>query len=131
MAYGERDTDSISLDENGNRLITVPRNGLFLTSDEPWPLQFMKRRFEAYRMDSTDQDAVPVNWIFADELSDLNRDSTLRASYDLNALYLIPWGYNQIARSSLHERIDRRVSGNVEFFRIDTLKNLIQWRIGQ
>lgn len=127
VAYGESETAPIPVDAQGNRLIKVPSNRLFVNSDEARPLQFAKKLFEFFQMGSTDQDAVPVNYINYHDLYVLERDSNLWADYDMDSLYVLPLGYNQMARSSLHERIDRRVSGNVEFFRINTLRNLILW----
>lgn len=123
VAYNEKKGIRIPSDELGNRVIKIPSTGLFKASDKERSIQYLKNRFEFYQLNKRD---APTRLFNSYDLYLMRKDSSLAANYDLNDLIVLPLGYNQIGRPTLNERLKENLTGNVEFFEVNTLKELLQ-----
>jgi len=112
---------------NDIRIIEIPDNGFLETQFRETPVDYIEGKMAfVYRDDILLERCRKISAIDKVQLHKIAATMIAGYSgYNLDSVYVVPLGYNQVRRSLIEDGLGKRIDGNIEMFRIDTLKNVI------
>lgn len=131
VALDQQHGQPAEYDGEGRRVLQIPESGLLLTQSEPMPTALAKREFAFYFSDKNGiaTDSIPL--IPADCLSlfknqQFTNGQIREYGYDPNQVYVYYYRYNNPGRENINKLFGQEIKGQVIWFRVDTLKNLLK-----
>jgi len=132
IAYGQKDGAPVELDEWGNRILEVSKNGLLKTKMQEDPMILAMDRFEFYQRDSITGKLSRLRDYQHGEFRTAayqlkNNSETLMLKHDPDSTAVFVWGFNQSGRKrNINKAFKEIIEGNVLSVEIDTVKNRLR-----
>lgn len=131
VAMAQSDGDPAEYDRDGRRILKIPESGLLLTQSKPMPTALAKREFAFYYQmnDGLANDVIPVlpsNCLFYFTKSNLSEEQLIDYGFNPNQIYVHYYRYNNPPREKLNKLFETEIKGQVFWFRVDTLRNLLK-----
>jgi hypothetical protein len=104
-------------------LIFIPYNGFLQTQFEADPFNYIKGNILFSITDSGNINHNIKSFRFSEYTSKI--DILLDQGFNIDSVYVCLYGYNQEGRDVVNKRFNKELEGNILFFKIDTLKNLL------
>ena len=109
--------------EDNHKILHIPDNGFFKTQLEETPFDFAKGKMRFYYETDSKRKEIPV--INNSDWDQLRKGEMTSTKYHSDSIYIQVMGYNQVPRQLLESYYGEKIAGNVELFKVDSLKNLI------
>ena len=116
---------------NGERILRINNSRLSETQFKETPFSFARNKFNFYYYSN----GLPIRelpFVTKHEFSKLRygkeKEKHLR-KYALDSVYVYVMGYNQAPREYINKIVGKELEGNIEVFKVDTLKNLLTEKI--
>lgn len=111
--------------EKNNRIYRIPDSGILSTAFEARPTDFALKRELFYRGKRNNR----LSTVTISNLIEFNNAGAVRPPYCIDSVYVLTLGFNQIEGKRRAKVTDGVFVKNIESFKIDTLKNLINKKI--
>lgn len=109
--------------KKNNSLIYIPQNGLLHTQFEDDPFGYVKGNIRFYSTDTNGHRYEIPSFHFGKYTNKINE--LLKQGFVMDSVYVSLLGYNQEGRNIINKRFNKTLNGNVLYFKVDTLKNLL------
>jgi hypothetical protein len=119
--YNNPLANNAAFDENNNRVIDIPENGLSKTSFIENPM-----KYALGQMIFTKKNNSKIPFFIGHMLMGLNRNEITYMGLNYDSTYVCLLGFNQDCRENINNEYSCKISGNVLMFRIDKLKNILE-----
>lgn len=126
IAYGQKDGQKIELDEHGNRILTIPKNGILKTQAIEDPEILATDQFVFYEKDSLSGVLRPYpvyqHGAFRKTAIQLKNQESVTLKYPAESMAMFVWGFNQTGRKRVINKVfGEIIEGNVLSLEIDTV----------
>ncbi|MBX2930246.1 MAG: hypothetical protein KF852_20615 [Saprospiraceae bacterium] len=129
VLYQSPDLVTKRIDPIEQRTFHVPSNGLLETLHAADPISFAMRGNAFYYADKNGTPVKRLSLMLREILSpgvlQLEKVNNYLSRFDPDEVYVVPLGYNQMARQLLNERFGKELIGNAEMYQVGRLKDLI------
>ncbi|MBW6479495.1 MAG: hypothetical protein K0B37_08715 [Bacteroidales bacterium] len=131
VALDQHHGEPAEYDGEGRRILHMPESGLLLTHSEPMPLAMAKREFAFYFNDSDGKISVslpllPNSCITLFKNQNFTNEQIQEYGYDPDQIYVYYYRYNP-GRENINKLFGQEIKGQVFWFRVDTLWNLLKF----
>lgn len=131
IAYNQVNGVAKNYDDDGNRLVKIPESGLVETTFMENPLFIAKKRIDFFYSNNNPENYKNLNLIGHNEIKkfyEKNWFDKLDPVYHPDSVVVVALGYNQAGRDYINKLFNKKINGNVEVYRVDTLRNIFQIR---
>lgn len=131
IALEQADGEVAEFDEEGRRVLRIPESGLLSTQAKPMPAALAKRDFAFFYEKTGNTPHEPIN-IIPENCFNLFQSQKLEEGqikehgFDPDQRYVLVFRYNNPGRDGINKLFGRDISGQVLWFRVDTLRNLLK-----
>jgi|LSQX01.3.fsa_nt_gb hypothetical protein len=132
IAMEQPDGKPVVYDQNGRRVFRIPESGLLLTQAQPLPTALAKREYSFFfekkeNISSEPVSIIPENCLSLFKSQKLTEEQIREFGYDPKKMYVLVYRYNNPGREEINELFGRTIKGQVLWFRVDTLENLLKY----
>jgi len=118
-------------DSEGRPIIEIPENGVLETKASVTPVALAKRELGFYFREDRDnkQGRIPhisdnCRQLFVSK--NLTDEEIVNSGYDPDQVYVYYYRYNNPGREEINKLFEKEITGQVFWFRVDTLRNLLK-----
>ncbi|TVQ10018.1 MAG: hypothetical protein EA361_14595 [Bacteroidetes bacterium] len=133
IAHEQPDGEVEENDPMGRLVLRVPKSGYLLTQAAPMPVALALQGFEFF-YENKYENREPMPKITYNCLNllrgkwnekQLTDEDVINLGFDLEKIYACAFTYNLPQRGTINTMFGRKIEGQVMYFQVDTLKNLI------
>ena len=131
VALDQQHGQPAEYDGEGRRVLQIPESGLLITQSETMPTALAKREFAFYFSDkngiATDSiPLIPTDCLSLFKNQQFTNGQIRDYGYNPNQFYVYFYRYNNPGRENINKIFGQTIKGQVFWFRVDTLKNLLK-----
>ena len=132
VALGQHHGEPADYDGDGIRALHIPESGLLSTQSAPMPTALAKREFAFYFKDRDGKisGSIPLisnSCITLFKNQSFTYEQIQEYGYDPNRVYVYFYRYNNPARENINKLFGQEIKGQVFWFRVGTLNNLLKF----
>ncbi len=128
IAFNQNDGVPVKYDRENCTILSIPSTGLLQTMVIENPFELANGQIAFYAQDSLTKKVKKLKIIDQNLLGVLGEKerSEILEMYDLEEVCVFVQGYNQNPRKIVNTAFGKEINGNVAFFVVDALKNLLE-----
>jgi hypothetical protein len=131
VAMAQPDGKPTEKDVQGREVFHIPESGLLLTQSKPMPTALAKREFAFYFVNNGGDVREEISVLSHDCVSffkkqEFSGEQINEYGFDYDQIYVYYYRYNNPSREKINKFFEKDIKGQVFWFRVDTLKNLLK-----